>query len=112
MQVVDSKAHLNQMRMRAKTLSARIACWAPAFLLVVLMAMPAHAQFRTAIQGTVTDTTFQALRLPSQTWQPMRRWLDQATERASSTSTLFPPTTSIWLWKDKDSRQKFSMTCS
>ena len=57
MQVVDSKAHLNQMRMRAKTLSARIACWAPAFLLVVLMAMPAHAQFRTAIQGTVTDTT-------------------------------------------------------
>jgi hypothetical protein len=55
MQIVDSKTHLNQMRMRTKTLSARIAWWTPAFLLLVLMAVPAHAQFRTSIQGVVTD---------------------------------------------------------
>ena len=55
MQVVDSKTHLNQMRMKANTLSARIAWWTPAFLLFVLLAVPAHAQFRTSIQGVVTD---------------------------------------------------------
>jgi hypothetical protein len=57
MQIVDSKTHLNQMRMRTKTLSVRIAWWTPAFLLVVLLAVPALAQFRTSIQGTVTDST-------------------------------------------------------
>jgi hypothetical protein len=55
MQVVDLKTHFNQMRMKAKTLSARIAWWTPAFLLFVLLAVPAHAQFRTSIQGVVTD---------------------------------------------------------
>ena len=55
MQVVDLKTHLNQMRMKAKTLSARMAWWMPAFLLLVLLAVPAHAQFRTSIQGVVTD---------------------------------------------------------
>ncbi len=57
MQVADSKTHFNQLWMRTKTLSARIAWWTPVFLLLVLMAVPAHAQFRTSIQGTVTDST-------------------------------------------------------
>jgi hypothetical protein len=55
MQVVDCKTHFNQLRLKVKTLSARIAWWTPAFLLFVLLAVPAHAQFRTSIQGVVTD---------------------------------------------------------
>ena len=57
MQVADSKIHLNQLRTRTKTLSARIAWWTPAFLLFALLTAPAHSQFRTSIQGTVADST-------------------------------------------------------
>ena len=57
MQAIDSKTILNQMQLRKKPLSSRIASWMPAFLLVVFLAMPALAQFRTSIQGTVTDST-------------------------------------------------------
>ena len=45
------------MRTRKRTLSSRIASRTPAFLLVVFLAVPALAQFRTSIQGTVTDST-------------------------------------------------------
>jgi hypothetical protein len=57
MQVVDLKTHLNQMRTRTKTLSARIAWWTPAFLLLVLLAVPAHAQFGSSLSGTVLDAS-------------------------------------------------------
>src|ERR1017187_8204537 len=43
------------LRRRAWSLPA-VAAWAMAtMLLLVLIAVPAHAQFRTSIQGTVTD---------------------------------------------------------
>ncbi len=57
MQVIDSTITLNHMRTRKRTLSSRIALRTPAFLLVVFLAVPALAQFRTSIQGTVTDST-------------------------------------------------------
>ena len=57
MQIIDRKTHLSQLRMRTTIYSLRIAWWIPAFLLVLFLAVPALAQFRTSIQGTVTDTT-------------------------------------------------------
>jgi len=45
------------MRTRTKTLSARIAWWTPAFLLLVLLAVPAHAQFGSSLSGTVLDAS-------------------------------------------------------
>ncbi len=57
MQVIDSKSPLNQIQTSTKPLSSRIPKWTPAILLVVFLAAPALAQFRTSIQGTVTDTT-------------------------------------------------------
>src|ERR1017187_6282570 len=58
MQVIDSKNILEQIRKGPKTLPALLAClaWCPAaFLLLVFLALPAHAQYRTSIQGQVTD---------------------------------------------------------
>jgi hypothetical protein len=43
------------MREKAKTLPALIAWWPAALLLLVILAVPARAQYRTSIQGAVTD---------------------------------------------------------
>ena len=56
MQLIDSKNKSTRRRMRAKSLPALLACWPPALLLLlVCFAVPARAQYRTSIQGTVTD---------------------------------------------------------
>jgi hypothetical protein len=55
MQIVDSKRTLEQVWKGTKTLPALIAWWPAALLLLVFFALPAQAQFRTSIQGTVTD---------------------------------------------------------
>jgi Carboxypeptidase regulatory-like domain len=55
MQVIDSKATLKQIRKGTKTLPALIAWSSAILLLLVFFALPAQAQYRTSIQGTVTD---------------------------------------------------------
>jgi hypothetical protein len=57
MQVVDSKNYFDQMRKAAKPLSAPIAWWTTAVLLLILLALPAHAQFGSSLSGTVLDPT-------------------------------------------------------
>ena len=55
MQVMDANHIWEQLRERTKVLPALIAWGSGACLLLVLFALPAHAQYRTSIQGEVTD---------------------------------------------------------
>ena len=55
MQVIDPKSILQQLRERMQSLPATIAWASAACLLLAMMALPAHAQYRTSIQGEVTD---------------------------------------------------------
>src|SRR6202453_2085005 len=57
MQTIDSKLVPSRNRQNCVRLSGVIAGWAAALLLLVVQAVPAHAQYRTSIQGVVTDGT-------------------------------------------------------
>jgi hypothetical protein len=55
MQLIDLKSVLSQ-RLSARSLPSLIAWWA-ATLLLVFLAIPAHAQYRASLRGTVADPT-------------------------------------------------------
>ncbi|MGA7856395.1 MAG: carboxypeptidase regulatory-like domain-containing protein [Terracidiphilus sp.] len=57
MQDNDSTNALPQRRKGAGHVTSLIAWWPAAFLLLVFMAGPAHAQYSASLQGTVTDST-------------------------------------------------------
>lgn len=54
MQPIDLKSVLSRRR-SARSLPAMIAWWPTAFLLLVFLAAPAHAQYNASLQGTVAD---------------------------------------------------------
>src|ERR1035438_8917145 len=55
MQVIDSKTNLSHTGKGVTTFPVPIAWWPAALLLLVLLAVPAHAQYSASLQGTVTD---------------------------------------------------------
>jgi hypothetical protein len=57
MRGIDPKSTLKQIRKGTKTGPALIKWWPAALLLLVFFALPAQAQYRTSIQGAVTDPT-------------------------------------------------------
>ncbi|MGA3009441.1 MAG: TonB-dependent receptor [Terracidiphilus sp.] len=57
MQLFESANVINQRWMIMRRFSALASSWLAMFLLLALFAVPAHAQFRTSIQGTVTDSS-------------------------------------------------------
>ena len=57
MQDYDSTFAIPQRRKGAGHFTSLIAWWPAAFLLLVFMAAPAHAQYSASLQGTVTDST-------------------------------------------------------
>ncbi|MGA2834018.1 MAG: TonB-dependent receptor [Terracidiphilus sp.] len=57
MQLFESARVTNQRWKIVRQLSARTSTWLAVFLLPALFAVPTQAQFRTSIQGTVTDSS-------------------------------------------------------
>ena len=55
MRFIAAQQFVEQRWKGTKTGLAAFALWSAALLLLVLAALPAHAQYRTSIQGTVTD---------------------------------------------------------
>ncbi|MGB8261840.1 MAG: carboxypeptidase regulatory-like domain-containing protein [Terracidiphilus sp.] len=55
MQIIEPMQHTTRQRQGAKTLLARWAWWPSALLLLLLVALPASAQYRASLQGTVVD---------------------------------------------------------
>lgn len=57
MQLVDFTEHTNQRRQNSRSRAAHIAWWPAALLMLAFFAASANAQYRTSIQGTVSDST-------------------------------------------------------
>lgn len=55
MQINDSMSVINKIREKTGHLFTLASWWPAALLLLAFIAMPAHAQFRTSVQGVVTD---------------------------------------------------------
>jgi hypothetical protein len=86
MQVIDSKMILSQPGKGSKALSAVAWCVA-ALLLVVGMALPAHAQYRTSIQGAVTDP--QGAVIPGATLTLVNKSTNETVVRTSNDAGIF-----------------------
>jgi hypothetical protein len=87
MQVIDPKNTLKQIRKGTKTLPAHIAWWAAALLLLVFFALPAQAQYRTSIQGAVTDP--QGAVIPGATLTLKDKATNETTVRKSNEVGIF-----------------------
>jgi hypothetical protein len=87
MQVIDPKNTLKQIRKETKTLPTSIAWWPPALLLLVFLVLPAQAQYRTSIQGAVTDP--QGAVIPGATLTLKDQATNETTVRKSNEVGIF-----------------------
>jgi hypothetical protein len=86
MQTTDSTSVINHRREGAGYLSALTSLW-PALLLLVFFAVPAQAQFRTSIQGVVTDP--QGAVIPGATLTLKNIATNETVVRTSNDSGIF-----------------------
>jgi len=87
MQVNDSRCVTNKRLEKAGHLFTLATWWPAALLLLAFFAMPAHAQFRTSVQGVVTDQ--QGALIPGATLTLTNQATNAAVVRTSNDAGIF-----------------------